>query len=63
MTREQELWAFAAALLKRHGERTPAIIAARIGEAALQNSGDQIEFWKMIAARVQSLMDGPRLVH
>lgn len=62
-TREQELWTFAAAFLKRHGERAPVVIATRIVEAATQDAGEQIEFWKTIAARIHALMEGQNPVH
>ena len=63
MNQEQELWTFAAALLRRYGDRTPIVIAERIGLAATQEADDQIDFWRTIAARIQALMDAQQPVH
>lgn len=52
-----ELWACAQQVIKQHGERAPAVVAARIGALAEAGDGPGVEAWKAIAARVDQLMD------
>lgn len=58
MTPEQERWAEATTILRRHGDQAPVYIAERI--AALAATGDQagVDRWKEIAARLDRLLEG-----
>lgn len=57
---EQELWKFAAALLRKHGEGVYVHVAVRTAELALEGDLDGVAFWKRIAAKVSELAPGDK---
>ncbi|MFC4595085.1 DUF6961 family protein [Sphingobium tyrosinilyticum] len=59
MTRDQELWGVALALLKRHGDQAPVKVAERIGELATQGQFDGVALWQDIARHLDRLLAPP----
>ncbi|QJU60287.1 hypothetical protein HL653_23385 [Sphingomonas sp. AP4-R1] len=59
MTRDRELWARAAALLRRHGEEAPKVVAERVGALALEGDEEEIAVWLAIATRMDQLRGDP----
>lgn len=61
MTRDQELWGMALALVKQHGDQAPLKAAERIGELVVQGEPDGIALWREVAKRMDSLLssEGP----
>ena len=55
MTPDEERWAEALAVQRRHGEGAPVFIAERIGTLALEGDLSGIRRWKEIAARRDAL--------
>lgn len=55
MTPDEERWAEALAVQRRHGEGAPVFIAERIGTLALEGDLSGIRRWKEIAARLDAL--------
>ena len=55
MTPDEERWAEALAVQRRHGEDAPVFIAERIGTLALEGDLSGIRRWKEIAARLDAL--------
>src|SRR3546814_4758242 len=56
LTREQERWAEALAVHRRHGESAPLFVAERIGALALAGDVAGIRRWREIAARLDQLI-------
>lgn len=54
---EWEIWACAQQVIKQHGANAPAHVAARIGQLALEHDAAGIEAWKLIAQKVDQLVD------
>ena len=52
-----ELWACAQQVIKQHGSRAPAAVAARIGELAATGDLEGVQAWQGIAERVHQLVD------
>src|SRR3546814_15861789 len=52
LTREQERWAEALAVHRRHGESAPLFVAERIGALALAGDVAGIRRWRELAARL-----------
>ncbi len=55
MTPNEERWAEALAVQRRHGEGAPVFVAERIGTLALEGDLPGIRRWKEIAARLDAL--------
>lgn len=55
MTPDEERWAEALAVQRRHGEGAPVFVAERIGALALEGDMPGIRRWKEIAARLDAL--------
>ena len=55
MTPDEERWAEALAVQRRHGEGAQVFIAERIGTLALEGDLSGIRRWKEIAARLDAL--------
>lgn len=55
MTRDQELWAVALWVEKRHGTDGPRFIAEQIGRLALVGDGVGVSIWREVAARFEAL--------
>jgi len=63
MTRDQELWGMALAVLRDHGEQAPHEVAERIGALALEGQPGGVAMWREVARRVDQLMhaSGPEM--
>ena len=59
MTPDEERWAEAHAVLRRHGARAPVFVAERIGALALAQDMVGNERWREIARRLDALR-GPK---
>lgn len=61
MTRDQELWGMALALVKQHGDQAPVKVAERIGQLAVQGEPQGVALWQEVAKRLNSLLlsEGP----
>ena len=55
MTRDQELWGVALALVKQHGDQAPLKVAERIGQLAVQGEAAGIALWQEVAGRLDDL--------
>lgn len=60
MERDHVVWGAAFALLKRHGNDAPVVVATRIGELASAGDMEGVEVWQSIAACMDQLMRAPR---
>ncbi|RYY26119.1 MAG: hypothetical protein EOP62_11615 [Sphingomonadales bacterium] len=58
MSRDEELWGVAIALLARFGDDTARHAAERLGAAAVLADETGITLWREIAARISQLMCG-----
>ena len=56
VTRDQELWAMALWIEKRHGADAGVYIAEKVGQAVLEADPVGVELWKGIASRYDQLM-------
>ena len=61
MTRDEEYWAIALHLERKHGELAPAFVAERIGALAIADDVAGIETWKRIARKLEALRAGKML--
>jgi len=56
---EWELWAVADAAMKRHGERAPLFVAARIGALTAEGDARGVAAWQAVARRMEALSAPP----
>lgn len=61
ITPEQERWAEALAVHRRHGAQAPLFVAERLGALALAEEYAGVERWMQIAQRVDALRAGASL--
>ena len=52
-----ELWACAQQVIKQHGAKAPAHVAAMIGTMETAGDAEGVRTWQSIAKRIDQLMD------
>ncbi len=58
VTRDQELWALALSIERKHGAYGPRVIAETIGRYALEGEEGAVDLWKQVAERYERLAAG-----
>lgn len=55
-SRDQELWALAMSIERKHGKKGPQVIAEKIGAYALAGEIDAVTLWRQVAQRYNDLL-------
>lgn len=59
-TRDQELWALALSIERRHGANGPRVIAEKIGAFALAGEASGVELWQKCGEAVRAAAQSER---
>lgn len=60
-TRDQELWALALSIERKHGSCGSRVIAEKIGALALAGETGGVNLWREVAKRYEALLgEGPQ---
>ena len=57
---EQEAWACAFEMLRKHGDKASLYIAQRVGTLVLQGDLSEVERWRAVASKVHRLTAGSK---